>query len=171
LQYDHENDTDDVPNNFHPWKEHVPHSASFVQLDRPYDKFLKDLDPIDTLDDTGNGLAKRRTQNVQIEEQEQAHAQLSAEDKELEKNAEEVNAIYEKQYGKLPVSTSNVQLSATGISHEYDTEDIATNVDPITYNQHHSKKWNAEVDKQALAIENQIKIEENTKISEERAKQ
>lgn len=70
-----------------------------------------------------------------------------------------------------PESVDNVQLDSTRIVHENDTEDIATDVDPNTFNKHHSKKWNAQVDKEALAIENQIKIEENTRISEERAVQ
>jgi len=81
---------------------------------------------------------------------------------------QEVEAIYEKNYGKPP-AIFNVQLGR--ISHENDTEDISTDVDPVAYNPAHSKKWNKEVDNQAIAIENQMKIEENTRISEERARE
>lgn len=60
-----------------------------------------------------------------------------------------------------PTENSLLQLSYSYISHDKDTEDIADEVSPTNYDFRHSKAWNDEVDRQALEIENEIKIEEN----------
>ena len=109
---------------------------------------MQDLDPIDTLEFSGNGLAQRRHDPVEKPDVKQIES-----DKNDEQNLAEVEAAYQKQYGK-PMSIYNVQLDESRISHENDTEDIATDVDPSNFNPTHSKRWNKEVDKQALAIEN-----------------
>lgn len=62
----------------------------------------------------------------------------------------------------------NVQLGYMHIPHADDTEDI-TDEDTKTYDHHHSKEWNALVDKKADELENEMKIEENMKISAKKA--
>jgi hypothetical protein len=39
----------------------------------------------------------------------------------------------------------------------------------MQYNHRHSKEWNQEVNTKAMEIENEIKIEENTKLSQKKA--
>lgn len=39
------------------------------------------------------------------------------------------------------------------------------------YNHAHSKSWNAEVNKKAEEIENEIKVEENMKVSQKKAEE
>jgi len=63
----------------------------------------------------------------------------------------------------------NVQLSYNHISHETDTEDIADDVSPSNYDAHHSKAWNDAVEKKAIELENEMKIEENMKLSQKKA--
>ena len=58
----------------------------------------------------------------------------------------------------------NVQLGYTHIPHAEDTEDIVDE-DAKTYDHHHSKEWNALVEKKEEELENEMKIEENMKIS------
>jgi hypothetical protein len=62
----------------------------------------------------------------------------------------------------------NVQLDYAHIPHSEDTEDIVDD-DSKTYDKHHSKEWNALVDKKADELENEMKIEENMKISAQKA--
>lgn len=62
----------------------------------------------------------------------------------------------------------NVQLDYAHIPHSEDTEDIVDD-DSKTYDKHHSKEWNALVDKKADELENEMKIEENMKISAKKA--
>jgi hypothetical protein len=64
-----------------------------------------------------------------------------------------------------------VQLGYNHISHEADTEDIADDVNPSNYDQHHSKEWNMAVEQKALELENEMKIEDNMKISKKKAKE
>ena len=70
-----------------------------------------------------------------------------------------------------PKDDSFLQLSYSYISHDKDTEDIADEVNPTNYDFRHSKAWNAEVDKQALELENELKIEENMERSKQKAKE
>lgn len=58
-----------------------------------------------------------------------------------------------------------------GMPHENDTDDIALTETPMNFNVKHSKKWNDEVNKQAVEMENEMKIQENIKIKEARQKQ
>ena len=58
-----------------------------------------------------------------------------------------------------------IQLSYNHISHETDTEDIADDVNPSNYDAHHSRAWNDAVEKKALELENEMKIEDNMKLS------
>jgi len=62
----------------------------------------------------------------------------------------------------------NVQLDYMHIPHADDTEDI-TDEDTKSYDRNHSKEWNALVDKRADDLENEMKIEENTKIAKKKA--
>jgi hypothetical protein len=62
----------------------------------------------------------------------------------------------------------NVQLGYTHIPHADDTEDIVDE-DSKSYDHHHSKEWNALVDKKEEELENEMKIEENMKISAKKA--
>ena len=39
----------------------------------------------------------------------------------------------------------------------------------MQYNHRHSKEWNQEVNKKAMEIENEINIEENTKLAQKKA--
>ena len=64
----------------------------------------------------------------------------------------------------------NLQLSYNHVSHETDTEDIADDVNPSNYDAHHSKAWNDAVEKKALELENEMKIEDNMKLSQKKAK-
>jgi len=58
-----------------------------------------------------------------------------------------------------------VQLGYERIPHENDTDDVQTEGTDMQYNHRHSKEWNEEVNKKAMEIENEIKIEENIKVS------
>jgi len=62
----------------------------------------------------------------------------------------------------------NVQLGYTHIPHADDTEDIIDD-DEKSYDHHHSKEWNALVDQKSQELENEMKIEENTKIAAKKA--
>ena len=62
----------------------------------------------------------------------------------------------------------NVQLDYMHIPHAEDTEDIVDD-DGKSYDRNHSKEWNALVDKRADDLENEMKIEENTKIAKKKA--
>jgi membrane protein involved in colicin uptake len=62
-------------------------------------------------------------------------------------------------------------MSYNHISHAEDTEDIADSVNPSNYDTHHSKEWNLAVEKKAQELENEMKIEENMKISQKKAKE
>ena len=64
-----------------------------------------------------------------------------------------------------------MQLSASNIPHEADTDDIAFETNPIMYDSHHSKQWNEEVNKRAEELENEMKIQENIKIAKQKAKE
>lgn len=66
---------------------------------------------------------------------------------------------------------TNVQTGYSHISHEADTEDIADDVNPSNYDQHHSKAWNDAVERKALELENEMKIEDNMKLSQKKAKE
>lgn len=93
--------------------------------------------------------------------------QHQADDK-LQDQADEIQLIMDQQ--KLEDAT-NLQLSYNHISHADDTEDIADEVGPSNYDLHHSKAWNEAVDKKAQELENEMKIEENMKISKKKAKE
>jgi hypothetical protein len=73
--------------------------------------------------------------------------------------------------GVRPINQDNLQLSYNHISHAEDTEDIADDVGPSNYDLHHSKAWNEAVDKKAQELENEMKIEDNMKISQKKAKE
>jgi len=53
---------------------------------------------------------------------------------------------------------SHLQLTSWNIPHETDTDDIALEENPIFYDKHHSKQWNAEVNRKADELENEMKI-------------
>ena len=55
--------------------------------------------------------------------------------------------------------------------HGEDTDDIVEELSPESFDAKHSKEWNKAVEKQALAIENQIKLEENMVESAKKAKE
>lgn len=74
------------------------------------------------------------------------------------------------QNDEMIEDSQNIQLSYNHISHETDTEDIADDVNPSNYDAHHSKAWNDAVEKKALELENEMKIEENMKLSQKKAK-
>jgi hypothetical protein len=57
------------------------------------------------------------------------------------------------------------------IPHENDTDDVALDNLDFGYNKRHSKEWNKAVNKQAEEMENEMKIQENTKIAEKKAKE
>jgi len=62
----------------------------------------------------------------------------------------------------------NVQLGYMHIPHAEDTEDIVDD-DSKAYDKNHSKEWNALVDRRAQALEDEMKIEENTKVAKKKA--
>jgi hypothetical protein len=88
------------------------------------------------------------------------------EDEKMEVTAEEIHDM------KEGISDNNlVQYANTRIPHENDTDDVETaNVD-FGYNHMHSKAWNQEVNKKAEELENEIKIQENLKISQKKAQE
>lgn len=53
--------------------------------------------------------------------------------------------------------------------HEDDTEDISIDQNPSTYDKHHSKTWNKQVNQKALAIEADIREQEEKEESERAA--
>lgn len=60
----------------------------------------------------------------------------------------------------------------SNIPHENDTDDVSTDIGmDFLYNPKHSKEWNIEVNKRAEEIENEIKIEENLKLSQRKAQE
>jgi hypothetical protein len=66
---------------------------------------------------------------------------------------------------------SLVQMDNERIPHENDTDDVALDNLDFGYNKRHSKEWNTLVNKKAEEMENEIKIQENLKISEKKAKE
>lgn len=56
-------------------------------------------------------------------------------------------------------------------SHENDTDDISEDVNPLMYDQHHSKIWNDVVNKKALELEQTMKIEENMEAAKIKSKE
>lgn len=53
--------------------------------------------------------------------------------------------------------------------HDDDTDDISLDQNPSTYDKHHSKMWNKKVNQQALAIEADIKQQEDKEEAEREA--
>lgn len=91
----------------------------------------------------------------------------SMEDVRQQEQADEVQAIMDKQAQE---DSMKIQIGQTGfIPHEDDTEDMALDQSPAAYDYHHSKAWNDQVNKKAQQIENEMKIEENTKIAKKKA--
>jgi len=72
---------------------------------------------------------------------------------------------------KKAESEELVQLNYERIPHERDTDDVLTDGQDFQYNQRHSRSWNDEVNKKAMEIENEFKIEENMKISQKKAEE
>lgn len=72
---------------------------------------------------------------------------------------------------KKAESDELVQIDYERIPHERDTDDVLTDGQDFQYNQRHSKAWNDEVNKKAMEIENEIKIEENVKLSQKKAEE
>jgi len=77
-----------------------------------------------------------------------------------------------------PISVEKQEKSAeeddemVQIPHETDTDDIAfSEGEDYTYNHQHSKLWNEAVNRKAQEIENALKIEENMKLSQIKAKE
>lgn len=64
-----------------------------------------------------------------------------------------------------------VQIDYERIPHERDTDDVLTDNQDFQYNHRHSSAWNDEVNKKAMEIENEIKIEENMKLSQKKAEE
>lgn len=62
-----------------------------------------------------------------------------------------------------------MQLAYDRIPHENDTDDVSLDNLDFQYNHKHSKAWNEEVNKRAEQIENEMKIEENMKLSQKKA--
>lgn len=83
---------------------------------------------------------------------------------EHEDDTEDISELVDNRFNEF------VQLSYNHISHEADTEDIADDVSPSNYDAHHSKAWNDAVEKKAIELENEMKIEENMKLSQKKAK-
>ena len=63
-----------------------------------------------------------------------------------------------------------VLMRYTVSHHEDDTDDIAIELSPDSYDSKHSKQWNMAVEKQAKDLENQIQLEDNMKESAIKAK-
>lgn len=171
LQYDHENDTDDIPAGQEPWEHHMP-PPQFSQMTQDEQKkahmakFVEyGLDPIDSVDYTGTGKVKRRreTGTKFLNEAEQ---ESKKEDDLMQQQADEVQKIMDSQ----AIQTDST-IRMRGLPHENDTDDIALTETPMNFNVKHSKKWNDEVNKQAVELENEMKIQENIKIKEARQKQ
>lgn len=76
-----------------------------------------------------------------------------------------------EQLSQKQADDEYVQLNYERIPHERDTDDVLTDSQDFQYNQRHSKSWNDEVNKKAMEIENEIKIEENMKISQKKAEE
>jgi len=56
-------------------------------------------------------------------------------------------------------------MKQSRIPHEDDTDDVTVDNVNFGYNPKHSKSWNNEVNKKAEELENEMKIEENLKLS------
>lgn len=91
--------------------------------------------------------------------------QEKAENK-LQELSEEIQGIMDEQAHE---DSMNVQLGYTHIPHADDTEDILDEDQEGTYDHHHSKEWNALVDKKAEELENFMKEEEQNKIKAKKA--
>lgn len=84
----------------------------------------------------------------------------------MEGTAEEIHDI------KEGLNDNNmVQYAQARIPHENDTDDVDIGNMDFGYNHMHSKSWNQEVNKKAEELENEIKIQENLKLSEKKAKE
>ena len=90
--------------------------------------------------------------------------QSETEDK-AQKLSDEVQEIMDEQARE---DAMNIQLGYTHIPHAEDTEDIVDE-DEKSYDHHHSKEWNALVDKKAEELENFMKKEEDDKVKAKQA--
>ena len=90
--------------------------------------------------------------------------QQNTEDK-SQQLTDEVQGIMEQQAKE---DAMNVQLGYMHIPHAEDTEDIVDDEEKA-YDHHHSKEWNALVDRRAEELDNEMKSEEAAKVAAKQA--
>lgn len=186
TRYNHEDDTDDIPEGYDPldlvqrgsavefmnnlelqkkmWTnpDEGEEQGELVQYDHEDD--TEDIP--DNLDPVSLVKARHHTFNQDVG---QLTLVQNQEDMRLQEQSDEVQAIMDKQAQE---DAMKIQIGQTGfIPHEDDTEDMALDQSPAAYDYHHSKAWNDEVNRKAISIENEMKIEENMKIAKKKAEE
>lgn len=149
INFNHDNDTEDIPEGSDPL------DLAKRKKGEPYKTYGELIQE------------KADTQfNNKIEEIAQLEKEQAREDKE---EMDQRNKMELTQ--KKAESDELVQINYERIPHERDTDDVLTDSQDFMYNQRHSKSWNDEVNKKAMEIENEIKIEENMKLSQKKAEE
>lgn len=186
VMYEHEDDTDDIPEGFDPislnqrgsaieainnleiqqhfWEEQPEEAGDFIQQKYEHDDDTEDvpegLDPIALVQKHHHSF------NQDIGDGQMSLVQ-NMEDVRAQEQTDEIQHIMDQQAKEDKMA---VQIGQSGMMpHEDDTEDMALDQSPAAYDYHHSKQWNDQVNKKAVQIENEMKIEENTKIAKKKS--
>lgn len=185
VMYEHEDDTDDIPEGFDPlalvqrgsaidamnnlalqetmWAP-IPEEEQQDYLQQKYEHDDDTEDIPENLDPIALVRERHHTFNQDVGQMTLVQNQ---EDTRMQAQSDEIQAIMDKQAQE---DSMKVQIDQTGfMPHEDDTEDMALDQSPAAYDYHHSKQWNDQVNRKAVQIENEMKIEENTKIAKKKA--
>jgi hypothetical protein len=201
VQYDHEFDTDDIPDGQDPVLAQRGSAAEKMQEQKEWEDYFQ-----------AAGRAAKEEQDAinmdnvyQQEEDEMSYEfvqydhendtedipegqdpiQFSQRNGRLTRFKTEEQLAQEKEDMRLQEQADEVQAImdeqasedasqvqlAAEIPHEDDTEDLVSELGPSQYDHKHSKAWNEMVQKKALEYENQMQIEENMKISQKKAQE
>lgn len=156
-ELDHDNDTEDIPEGMDPL------SMAKHKKGEPF-KTIGEL-----MQERADISMQEKTEEIASIQSEQA-----SQDKQEDQYRDMALSLMQKQEKARAAQFEDMALVQTDgyrIPHENDTDDVAIDNLDFGYNKRHSKQWNEEVNKKAEAIENEIKIQENLKVSEKKAKE
>ena len=166
VQFNHDNDQDDIDLEM-PEPELRGAARQRIAEDESWNKFFqegaKQQLAEGNLLQTGDELLPHKKGEpfmYQSELKDDVQAQLA------EETSREVQEIMDQQARE---DAMNVQLDYAHIPHADDTEDVYDDGQEASYDHHHSKEWNAMVQKKADELENMMKQEEQDKIAAKKA--
>lgn len=169
VQFNHEQDTDDIdidtaaPEMRGSARQRMEEDENWTKFFQTKGKINEDeVDWDKTNVQLSDNLVPRKKGEPFLYESELA--MVDTEDK-AQKLSDEVQGIMDEQARE---DSMNVQLGYAHIPHADDTEDIVEE-DEKSYDHHHSKEWNALVDKKAQELEDFMQKEEKDKIAAKKA--